>query len=52
MALADLATAAPQRIDPAVAINAIPRSYNFAADLLERNLRAGRSNKPAYLDGR
>jgi benzoate-CoA ligase family protein len=52
MALADLATAAPPGIDPAAAINAIPRSYNFAADMLERNLRAGRSNKPAYLDAR
>ena len=27
-------------------------SYNFAADILERNLRAGRADKPAYVDPR
>jgi benzoate-CoA ligase family protein len=26
--------------------------YNFAADILERNLRAGRADKPAYVDPR
>jgi benzoate-CoA ligase family protein len=29
-----------------------PREYNFAADILERNLRAGRAHKPAYVDPR
>src|SRR5882672_3018367 len=29
-----------------------PREYNFAADILERNLRAGRTHKPAYVDPR
>ena len=30
----------------------VPREYNAAYDLLERNLRAGRSTKIAYLDDR
>jgi benzoate-CoA ligase family protein len=30
----------------------IPRDYNFAADILARNLDAGRANKPAYVDAR
>jgi benzoate-CoA ligase len=30
----------------------VPRAYNFAADVLERNLRAGRADKPAYVDPR
>ncbi len=29
---------------------AIPRNYNAAVDLIERNLRAGRSEKVAYID--
>ena len=32
------------------AIDSIPRAYNFAADILERNLAAGRAGKPAYID--
>ena len=28
----------------------IPREYNFAADILESNLAAGRANKPAFID--
>ena len=28
----------------------IPRDYNFAADVLDRNLAAGRANKPAFID--
>ena len=42
-------------LDPDVgrsAIAAIPRHYNFAEDVLARNLAAGRSNKPAYIDSR
>lgn len=30
----------------------IPRQYNFAADILARNLAAGRANKPAFIDPR
>jgi benzoate-CoA ligase len=30
----------------------IPREYNFAADILDRNLKAGRANKPAFVDPR
>jgi benzoate-CoA ligase len=33
-------------------VGAIPRQYNFAADILDRNLKAGRANKPAYIDPR
>ena len=33
-------------------VGAIPRDYNFAADVLELNLAAGRANKPAYIDVR
>ena len=32
-------------------INSIPRRYNFAADILDRNLKAGRANKAAFADG-
>jgi benzoate-CoA ligase len=35
----------PPRID-------IPRNFNAAHDLLERNLRAGRGDKLAYIDDR
>jgi benzoate-CoA ligase family protein len=38
--------------DAAAAIDAIPRLYNFAADILQRNLAAGRADKPAYIDPR
>src|SRR5713226_7305688 len=31
---------------------AIPRVYNFADDILRRNLDAGRAGKPAYIDPR
>ncbi len=30
----------------------IPRNYNFAADILDRNLAAGRANKPVFIDHR
>ena len=33
------------------ALGAIPRDYNFAADVLQSNLAAGRADKPAYMDG-
>src|SRR5262249_40718887 len=34
------------------AVNAIPRIYNFAEDILHRNLAAGRAYKPAFIDPR
>jgi benzoate-CoA ligase len=30
----------------------VPRSYNFASDILARNLNAGRGNKPVFIDAR
>ena len=33
-------------------VDTIPRGYNFAADILERNLAAGRAGKTAYIDAR
>jgi len=33
-------------------VGGVPRDYNFAADILERNLKAGRANRPAYIDER
>jgi benzoate-CoA ligase len=32
--------------------DAVPRDYNFAADILKRNLDAGRGDKAAYIDHR
>jgi benzoate-CoA ligase family protein len=37
---------------PDDAITAIPRDYNFAEDILRRNLAAGRAGKIAYIDPR
>jgi benzoate-CoA ligase len=36
----------------AVALASIPRDYNFAADILERNVAAGRGGKVAFFDPR
>ena len=33
-------------------VGAIPRQYNFAADILDRNVKAGRANKPVFIDPR
>ena len=33
-------------------VGSVPRDYNFAADVLQSNLDAGRADKPAYIDGR
>jgi benzoate-CoA ligase len=30
----------------------VPRDYNFAADILDRNLKAGRASKSAFIDAR
>jgi benzoate-CoA ligase family protein len=38
--------------EAAEAVSAIPRQYNFAADILDRNLKAGRVDKPAFIDPR
>src|SRR6266446_9286493 len=51
-AMADAAAKLAPTIDARAAIEAIPRSYNFAADIIERNLKAGRANKPVYIDPR
>ncbi|MGE3160190.1 MAG: AMP-binding protein, partial [Xanthobacteraceae bacterium] len=51
MALAER-TASARAFDPRAAVAAIPRDYNFAAAVLERNLNAGRAGKPAYIDPR
>jgi benzoate-CoA ligase len=45
-------TTAPGSLASAVPADGVPREYNFAADVLERNLRAGRIHKPAYVDPR
>jgi benzoate-CoA ligase len=37
---------------PLAAAAAIPRTYNFAADILKRNLDAGRADKLAFIDHR
>jgi benzoate-CoA ligase family protein len=52
MALADVAPKPAPAPDANAAIAAIPRAYNFAADILERNLTAGRADKPAFIDPR
>jgi benzoate-CoA ligase family protein len=49
MAIADARAAAPSAV---TAMGVVPRDYNFAADVLQRNLDAGRANKPAYIDAR
>src|SRR4029078_13387369 len=33
-------------------MGAVPRNYNYAADIIYRNLKAGRAAKPAYIDPR
>src|SRR5260370_37633246 len=33
-------------------VDAVPREYNFASDILKRNLDAGRGEKVAYIDHR
>jgi benzoate-CoA ligase family protein len=37
---------------PTAEVGAPSRDYNFAADILERNLKAGRAEKPAFIDPR
>ena len=37
---------------PAPSASAVPRDYNFAADILKHNLDAGRAGKAAFIDDR
>ncbi|MGE4167559.1 MAG: benzoate-CoA ligase family protein, partial [Xanthobacteraceae bacterium] len=47
------ATTSASETDAAgAAVGALPRDYNFAADILAMNLNAGRAGKPAYIDHR
>ncbi len=52
MARADVAAKPAPAIDARAANDAIPRVYNFAADILARNLEAGRADKPVFIDPR
>ena len=45
-------TIVPGGLAPAAPPDPVPQHYNFAADILERNLRAGRADKPAFIDPR
>src|SRR5689334_16940548 len=49
-----MTVAATERAETAAptGVGAIPRQYNFAADILDRNLKAGRADKPAFIDPR
>src|SRR6478672_595805 len=47
-----MAATRPAALDPRQTIERIPRDYNFAADVLERNLAAGRADKAAFIDPR
>jgi benzoate-CoA ligase family protein len=49
MAIAEARAAEPNAAEP---VGLVPRNYNFAADVLQCNLAAGRANKPAYIDAR
>jgi benzoate-CoA ligase family protein len=45
-------TIVPGLLASAASAGEVPREYNFAADVLEGNLQAGRAHKPAYVDPR
>src|SRR5882672_8191305 len=47
MTAAEAHAADPSAGDP---VGAIPRDYNFAADVLQSNLADGRASKPAFID--
>jgi benzoate-CoA ligase len=51
MALAE-SIARPAEAPDTPPADTIPRQYNFAADILARNLAAGRASKPAFIDPR
>src|SRR5579863_8474042 len=46
---AEMTAASPRQRPPSTAV---PRDYNFAADILKRNLDAGRADKLAVIDDR
>jgi benzoate-CoA ligase len=50
MTLAEVAEKSAPRLDPRAAVEAIPTAYNFTADFIGRNIRAGRGDKPAFID--
>ena len=50
MALVEASNPTAAAFDPRAADEAIPRAYNFTADIIGRNIRAGRAHKPAYID--
>src|SRR5256885_5800785 len=52
MAVAADARAPAEAVVPPDPVGAIPRDYNFADDISDRNLKAGRANKPAFIDPR
>ncbi|MGA7111698.1 MAG: AMP-binding protein, partial [Pseudolabrys sp.] len=47
-----VAEANASRTVAGASVGAIPREYNFAGDVLQINLTAGRANKAAYIDAR
>src|SRR5688572_23156182 len=49
VAAADVVVQTAPTADP---VGAIPHQYNFAADILDRNLKAGRADRPVFIDPR
>src|SRR3982750_2762147 len=49
-----MSVAAEARVEIAMPTGggAVPRNYNYSADIIDRNLKAGRADKPAYIDPR
>lgn len=52
MSLAERIAPESHTLSAGRARDAIPRQYNFAADILAQNLAAGRGEKPAFIDPR
>jgi benzoate-CoA ligase len=50
--LADVRARSAPAAPPEPPVAMVPRQYNFAADILERNLAAGHASKAAFIDGR
>jgi benzoate-CoA ligase len=50
--MAAAATAHDSSAAAGAAMGGVPRDYNFAADILDMNLKAGRAGKPVYIDTR
>ncbi|MBV9556936.1 MAG: benzoate-CoA ligase family protein [Pseudolabrys sp.] len=46
------AQARAQSADASESVGEVPRDYNFAADIIGMNLKAGRAAKPAFIDER